>query len=64
MRFIRLVVSTMAVGAAMCSVPQRAQAQAPDVPASSQPPAASSVTDARQQISASPFLIMWKYFNV
>jgi hypothetical protein len=63
MRFIRLVMWTMAVGGAMCSMPQRAQAQTPDTP-TSQVSIAPSLSDAKQQISASPFLVMWKYFNV
>jgi hypothetical protein len=63
MRFIRFVVSTMAIAAVMCSLPARAHAQAADVP-SAQTTASPSFADARQQISASPFLVMWKYFNV
>jgi hypothetical protein len=63
MGFIRLVMWTMAVWGAMCSMPQRAQAQTPDTP-TSQVSTAPSFSDAKQQISASPFLVMWKYFNV
>jgi hypothetical protein len=61
MGFIRLVMWTMAVGGAMCGMPQRAQAQTPDT-TTSQVSTAPSFSDAKQQISASPFLVMWKYF--
>ena len=52
MRIIRSLVSAAAVSV-FCLAPSAARAQGADVPAST-----------KQQVSASPFLIMYKYFNV
>jgi len=53
MTSIRLFVSAAALFTALGLVPSTAHAQA-----------AAPASDTRQQVSASPFLIMYKYFNV
>jgi hypothetical protein len=54
MRVIRTFVSAAALFAGLCLAPAVARAQTADAAAG----------DAPQQISASPFLMMYKYFNV
>jgi hypothetical protein len=54
MRIVPVIVSAAALCAIMCVTPAAARAQSADAPA----------VDTHQQISASPFLIAYKYFNV
>jgi hypothetical protein len=54
MRIVRISVSAAALLAGLCLAPADAHAQSAGAPAA----------DLRQQISASPFLVMYQYFNL